>query len=359
MKRLKSKKIRIWLLLFLICIFNLSTYQPINLSTLLYAGTTELTGTFGLQFLKIGIGARPLSMAGAFTSIADDANAVFFNPAGLIEIDKRQASFTHLEWFEQIRYEHLAYVANKKLELRLIPRRIREKLGKLGKLGELKLDNFAGSLSFVTYGNFERKNALGESLGEEFTAYNLAIAFSGAKKILPGLNSGANVKLLYEKIDTVSTIGLAFDFGVKYFPPPFRIWKLEFRNLILGGCLQNFGFTGRSSNKENNFLPLTLRLGASYKTTKIPTGPLTLALDLSLPVDNYPTISYGMEFLFRKLLYLRCGYSYKLGGNDLKNDLAGLSFGIGISIRSYNFDYAYVPYSDLGDTHRFTLLMKF
>lgn len=40
--------------------------------------------------LGTGIGARAISMSGAFTAIADDASAVFWNPAGLAQLTDNQ-----------------------------------------------------------------------------------------------------------------------------------------------------------------------------------------------------------------------------------------------------------------------------
>jgi hypothetical protein len=40
--------------------------------------------------LGMGIGARAMSMGGAFTAIADDATAVFWNPAGLAQLTDNQ-----------------------------------------------------------------------------------------------------------------------------------------------------------------------------------------------------------------------------------------------------------------------------
>ena len=39
-----------------------------------------------------GVGARPLGMGGAFTSIADSGDAVFYNPAGLIQVLRPEIS---------------------------------------------------------------------------------------------------------------------------------------------------------------------------------------------------------------------------------------------------------------------------
>ncbi|MFQ5906609.1 MAG: hypothetical protein ACE5JA_08550, partial [bacterium] len=48
----------------------------------------SVTGTFSqggapLSFAQFGAGARPAGMGGAYTVIADDGSAVFYNPAGL------------------------------------------------------------------------------------------------------------------------------------------------------------------------------------------------------------------------------------------------------------------------------------
>ena len=40
--------------------------------------------------LGMGIGARAMSMGGAFTALADDASAVFWNPAGLAQLTDNQ-----------------------------------------------------------------------------------------------------------------------------------------------------------------------------------------------------------------------------------------------------------------------------
>ena len=52
------------------------------------------TGTTAAKFLSIGIGPRANAMGGAFTSIANDASALYWNPAGVAELEKYEAMFT-------------------------------------------------------------------------------------------------------------------------------------------------------------------------------------------------------------------------------------------------------------------------
>ena len=67
------------------------------------------TGTSGAQFLKIGAGARPTAMGDAYTAIADDVNAVYFNPAGLTQLPAAQITAMQTQWFEGLDYAFGAF----------------------------------------------------------------------------------------------------------------------------------------------------------------------------------------------------------------------------------------------------------
>jgi hypothetical protein len=41
------------------------------------------------------VGARPLAMGGAFVGLADDANATYYNPAGIARLDSSQMTFSY------------------------------------------------------------------------------------------------------------------------------------------------------------------------------------------------------------------------------------------------------------------------
>ena len=55
-------------------------------------------GTFGGQELKIGVSARATGMGSAFTGVADDATAVFWNPGGLVSVTGNEVSVNHVAW---------------------------------------------------------------------------------------------------------------------------------------------------------------------------------------------------------------------------------------------------------------------
>lgn len=61
------------------------------------------------------------------------------------------------------------------------------------------------------------------------------------------------------------------------------------------------------------------------------------------------------------MLALRLGY--KTGPDnrltEVTNTLTGLTAGVGLDLKTFQIDVAYVPYGDLGDTYRVSLLTRF
>src|SRR5258708_19275627 len=76
-------------------------------SPVMAGGPGSTTG----ELLKIPLGARAIGMGEAFTALADDSSALYWNPAGLSLMNQKEATFMHSSLIEGIHYEHLAFVA--------------------------------------------------------------------------------------------------------------------------------------------------------------------------------------------------------------------------------------------------------
>ncbi len=77
-----------------------------------------------------------------------------------------------------------------------------------------------------------------------------------------------------------------------------------------------------------------------------------LALDLNQPRHGDLTIHIGAEYVALKMAALRIGYN---GRNEADS---GITAGGGIRINNLFVDYTFVPFGDLGNSHRMSLSYK-
>jgi len=281
-------------------------------------------GTSSFNFLKINVGARAVAMGGAFTGLADDASALYYNPAGIAKFEKTNLIAGYHNYFTDIQSGFLGYI-----------RPNEEKGYALG-----------WYISYLNYGTMIKTDIAGNDLGE-FGGGDLLAAMTFAKKSGYDFSYGATVKFIYEKIDKYSATGIAFDLGA-------RLSKLRDR-LSFGVAIQNLGTQLSSLGDEKKKLPLTFRGGAAFQPREL---PLKLTGDLIIPVDNDPVFALGTEYFELKPLYLRFGWNsfgsnYRTG--DSEDSWAGLSVGAGFDYKNIQISYAFALGAELGDSHRITL----
>lgn len=308
----------LWKILAIIS-FSLVLFTGVSLSQ---ENINENVGTRGLGFLKIGVGAEAIGMGESHVAQSHNLFSSYWNPAGLSLMQRAQLGFMHNRWFEGINYEFIGYV---------------HPLSTLGVL--------ATSFSYLSFGELERRDANGELQGH-FRPYDLALVFSYGKKFTSNFAAGVNLKFLREQIDDKKAQAIAFDFGGRYDVPKSQ--------LTLGVNLQNFG-TKVKFVEESFDLPLNLKLGAAYRLFE---ESIAITTDLNYPWDNDVNIGFGIEYTPITLFHLRSGYRYSWGGNDL-GVVSGLTAGLGLSIKSYQIDYAFVSFGKLGPTHRVSVLANF
>jgi len=286
-----------------------------------YCALDSKVGTTSASFLKIGIGARAAGMGEAFGAVADDVTAMYWNPAGVAQIEQTEATFMHSFWLESMSYEYL---------------------GLAYPLG--------GSAIGISVGYLGISDIEGRDVNDvrtsNFSANDMAIGVTYGKSLSDVFMLGGSIKSISEKIDTetASTVGL--DVGALY--------KAS-EDISLAAGVQNVG-SGLKFISEAGDLPMNVKVGGAYKSID---KALTIAMDVNKPVDNKAKVNLGMEYWFKESVAVRGGYKYQMGGNDSIGGLTGLTAGAGLKVSQMQIDYAFMPFGDLGSAHRVSLLVKF
>jgi len=275
-------------------------------------------GDAGALFLRFGVGARAAGMGEAFTAVALDASALYWNPGAMSAVLSTNLMFTHTEYFQSVRVEQLSLTHE-------------TDYGTLG-------------LSFVGLymDDMDRYEDIPSSIPlGTFSAYDVSFALGFSRYIVPNVALGLAVKPVFQKIDQSTASGLAFDAGL------FHVSQIE--GIKLGAVLANVGAPMKFETEEYA-LPRVFKLGASYeRNVRALKGDVVVNLDVLFPNDGNVKQHIGAEYGYSRTLYLRAGY--KAG-----YDSQGPAFGVGVEYRKFTLDYGVLFGSnDLGDNHKISL----
>jgi len=289
-----------------------------------YADINSKAGTTAYSFLKIGVGARAVAMGNAFVGLADDQSALYFNPAGLVQLSSQCFTTSYNNYLSTIQSGFIGYVYPYDQNTRI-----------------------GISINYFNYGSFDKTDEYGVRLGT-FGAADFALISTYARKVNSLFSLGVNAKFILEKIDNYTSDALALDLGAFH--------KSENKRIQAGVVVRNLGYQLKSlSGEHKESLPVEVKIGISHYVQGM---PLLVAIDAAKPFDNDIYLNLGAELLSLKPVFLRAGWTsfgknYKTGSD--KDNLAGLSFGLGINWKAYKFDYAYSSYADLGGVHRISI----
>jgi hypothetical protein len=292
----------------------------------------DQVGTSGADFLKIAPGARPVGMGEAFTGVADDVHAIYWNPAGLATLHNPELTAMHMQWFQSIQYEFAAFAYPT------------ENHG-----------TWAIAVTDLHTDNIDARTEDTDAAAGQFSAIEGAYYVSYAKSVTDRLSLGGNMKFIRQSIDSTSANAFAVDGGALY--------DTRWNGVKVGSSIQNFG-TKVKFVDESDPLPFLIRLGGSVSLnqTNAPAyfRNLLLSSDVILPRDHQPGIAFGGEYQGQMSRGL--GYSLRSGYNTLNTDvggLSGVSVGAGINFNRVSFDFAWVPFGDLGSTYRYAVRIRF
>jgi hypothetical protein len=279
-------------------------------------------GREGASFLDIPVGAEPASLGSAYTAVADTAYAVNWNPAGLGRLDVPQLAAMHLAYLQSISYEHFAVA-------------VPLSHGEYG-------SGIGLSVQSLGSGSIDERDDTGALTGQSFTSNFSAYTLAYGQSFGDDLSFGTGLKVIREKISDASASAFALDAGTQY--DVTKRWTLA-------AALSNLGSAIRLVDQSDP-LPMNARIGTAIRATP----------DLRFSVDgvyhrNDPfSAGFGLEWSNASIFALRAGYNTahtkELGA------IAGITGGVALRWWGQEFSYAWVPFGDLGNTHYFSLLLR-
>ncbi len=299
-------------------------------------------GTSAAQFLKIGQGSRALGLGEAFVAIANDAEALYWNPAGLTNFNKHSVFFSHTQWLVEVQLEYagLVYHINSMNSLGLA-------------ITYLHTDEMKETTEFQPLGT-----------GRYFTYSDFLLSLTYARRMTDKFSFGLSLKWMQENIAELTMRALLFDLGIYY--------NTGWKTTRFGVVISNFGNemapqgTLVYKNLENEDVtvnsfqsfppPIIFRIGLAADFISHKNHVLTGTVQLNHPNDNKENLNFGLEYGWQNTFFLRAGFKTA----QIEEDL---SFGLGLQRQmgglGLKLDYAYTNFGRLGYVNRFTAKIEF
>ena len=272
---------------------------------------TIIAGDAGQESpFTVGAGARALGMGGGFTSIANDASLIYYNPAGLPNLNFQQFSLMHVDLFEGTTYNFAGWVYPDM------------KLGGFG-IGFFRI----GTDDIIKRSNFSNSGT--------FDYSNSQFVISYGRNIRPEFSMGLSFKIVNQTLDSLSDYGIGIDLGLNG-----KINKYLNAGLILRDIIPPE--LELSTNSE--IIPITISGGLGLISYPVVDDiKLNSSFELEKIENRNLKIHTGAEIILSNKYSLRSGY-----------DRDNFAFGAGIVLDRFTLDYSYKVLDYIDDSHRFT-----
>jgi hypothetical protein len=312
--------------------------------------TFDNVGTSGAQFLKLDVDARVVGLGGANAAVTRGAMALYYNPAGIANMDENSLAFSYTDWIADITYNYLAYS---------------RPISGFGNVGV--------HVALLTMGDMEETTIdQPDGTGDMFGANSWVAGITSAHQLTNRFSFGVTAKYIREKISELSSGSIAFDFGTVYYTG-FRTLRIAMSTRNFGGDTK-FGGTELETtldqdddpttqpvevrlNTESHPLPISFRFGIAYDFEFGEDSKLMTTLDGYNTRDRGQQASFGAEYSWQDRLAIRAGYK-------LESDEEGIAAGAGYNFEISGFgnlgvNYAWADLGRLESAHRFSLSLNF
>jgi hypothetical protein len=299
------------------------------------------SGTAGMTFLKIGVGARSSSLAGAYSATCTDIYSLYHNPAGLAWNEKDGAAFSYRKWVAELNHNFV------------------------GVAHHLNDNNVLG-LSVISL-TTDPMNVTDEyhptGTGETIEYADFAVGMTYSTKLTDYFSCGLTLKYAQENIGDLRLKTVLVDLGTLYqtdfYGTRFAINMANFGNRVKpGGTYFYKTVSGDIIEKEyQSFSPPTVfKVSVAFDPLVSGQNKLSCVTQLNHPTDNAENIAIGAEYSFAQAYFLRGGY---LLNSDVENFSLGAGLKADLKFATGLFDIGYTSMRDLGGTSVFSIGLEF
>lgn len=291
------------------------------------AGGTSTGGDAG-AFTDLGAGARATALEGVFVSVADDAWAVFYNPAGMDQVPGGQVQFMYYRPFSEVDGINYAGFAGTK-----------SFSGAGFAVGTVGL-----GVRYFKASGIEEAGDYGLT-GGTFSDYEMALRFAWAKGFggslsmgrAPTYYLGLSAKVISTKVYEYSDGGFGLDVGFLLKPA---------KGLNVGFAVENVVSPQITLVEHGDSYPVRGRAGLAYDVR----GYATAAAEVRVDDDSDYEIAVAGEVRPVKMLAFRGGYEAVYGT---------WAVGTGVRVDSMLADFSYRPHQELGGSYVVTVGLNF
>lgn len=299
----------------------------------------EKSGTTSFQFLSVRPSARAAALSGTFTTIVNNSEACFWNPAGLTRISDMDFSSTYIDYF---------------LDVKMFSFSAGMTTHDYGSLGIFALYSDVGEIEVTTTAvgvlDFRADKSFNPGLtGEVYRPTQFVGGISYAASLTESFSFGISAKYVQEDLVFKKASALIFDGGL--------LFNTGYKSIVIGAALKNFGQDVKFVEKKYP-IPQTLNIGVSANLVgaahrslfmESEENSLLFAYDLVQPRDFDQQHTVGIEYSYDKIFIIRGGYNFN-------GDQASYSAGAGINYMNMRIDYSYNPMGDyLPAIHRISI----
>ncbi|MBN1560143.1 PorV/PorQ family protein [candidate division KSB1 bacterium] len=288
---------------------------------------------YAAEFITTGIGARALGMGGAFVPVADDASAAYWNPAGLVQLAKREVHFMHASRFSGMVQTDVINLALPGRQFAVGLNYMRMGIDDIPYTSKLDMNDRPIIEKYVSDAEEAALLSFGASLTARFSL-------------------GANIKALRQKIGDNSSLGFGLDLGLLY--------RLN-SALTLGAILQDISGTHITwdTGHRDTKMP-EIKYGAAYKKSLLfLRSGLLFSVQHNVRFEGKSYSQFALGDVANSDFQLGAEYemldtiALRLGTNG-----GELTAGAGLGFKMLQVDYAFMSY-ELGNAHRVSASVRF